>query len=317
MRTTVNAFLFLLVVAGFFLTGRAQEKDSSAISDSLLVPGPVADSSFVLDTLKVKSVNQDSLNAQDSLAIMKERFDQFKYVDVISIANKLLIIKAPLTRDEILDIYKLKGISHYSLSEDDAAKKSFIEILRIDTSFTLDSTKVSPKIISFYKQVKESYIQQQKEIEARTVVRIDTVFVPKVEYDEPNDSRLKNAIARSLIIPGLGQLCLEVNYKSVFLTVLGIASLAASVYYFVQTESKEKAYLVEADPGRIESRYADYNDAYRNRNISLIGFGVVWLYSQLDLLFFSDNDSGNKILSNSSLSYDDLKGLTLNFSYSF
>lgn len=317
MHTTVKALLLLLAVAGFFFYGLAQEKDSSALKDSLFIPSSLNGSTSAKDTLDIKTVNQDSLNTQDSLSIMKKRFDQFKYGDVISIANKLLLKKTPLTRDNILNIYKLKGISHYSLSEDDAAKKSFIEILRIDTSYTLDSNKVSPKIISFYKQVKASYIQQQKDIEARTVVRIDTVFIPKVEYDVNHESRLKNAIARSLIVPGLGQLYLDVNFKSVFLTILGSASLAASVYYFITSEKKEKDYLIEADPGLIEAKYADYNDAYRYRNISLISFGVVWLYSQMDLLFFSDDNFGEKTLRSSSLNYNELRGLTLNFKYAF
>ncbi len=318
MRTTVKAFLFYIVVAGFFFPVWAQENDSSAISnDSLVVPVSVPDSSFSSDTLKIKAVNQDSLNVQDSLALMARQFDQFKYGDVISIANKLLLKKTPLTRNEVLNIYKLKGISHYSLSEDDAAKKSFIEILRIDTSYSLDSTKISPKIISFYKEVKANYIQQQKDVEARTVVRIDTVFIPKVEYDVLHENRMKNAIARSLIIPGLGQLYLDVNFKSVFLTILGSASLAASIYYFIQSGEKEKAYLIEADPKMIESRYVDYNDAYKYRNISLISFGVVWFYSQLDLLFFSDENTDNEILSNSSLTFNQFRGLTLNFKYSF
>lgn len=317
MHTTVKAFLFIIVVVGLFFTGRAQEKDSTVYKDSILVPVLTSDSTLASDSLKIKAVNQDSLNTQDSLALMRKKFDQFKYGDVISIANKLLLKKAPLSREAILNIYRLKGISHYSLSEDDAAKKSFIEILRTDTSYTLDSNKVSPKIISFFKQVKANYIQQQKDIEARTVVRIDTVFIPKVEYDMEHEHRLKNAIARSLIIPGFGQLYLDVNFKSVLLTTLGTASLAASIYYFIQTEKKEKAYLIETDPKMIESSYAEYNDAYRYRNISLISFGVVWLYSQLDLLFFSDNNSEHNMINSSSLNYNEIRGLTLNLKYSF
>ena len=263
------------------------------------------------------TVNKDSIATLDSLSLLRKKFDQFKYADVISIANKLLLKREPLTKDQILNIYRLKGISHYSLSEDDAAKKSFIEMLRMDTSYVLDSTKVSPKIISFYKLVKQNYIQQQKEIEARTVVRIDTVYVPKIEYDIENEKLIKGAIARSLIIPGLGQLYLDPDLRSVIMTFLGSASLASSIYYFINTEHKEKAYLKETSPGMINSRYNEYNDSYIRRNISLITFGVLWVYSQLDLLFFSDNQSGKTILQGSSINYNELRGLTFNFRYSF
>jgi hypothetical protein len=324
MNTTVKVIIFLLLT-GIISSGSAQQDKTVMLNDTLFVPdsllakdsSAVKDTSFIKDSIISKPVNKDSAEAKDSLSLMKKKFDQFKYVDVITMANKLLLKKVPFTKADILEIYKLKGISHYSLSEDDAAKKSFIEILRIDTSYTLDSTKISPKIISFYTQVKQNYIQQQKEILANTVVRIDTIYVPKLEYDAEHEWRLKNAIARSLIIPGLGHLYLESSFKNVVLTVLGSASLVSSIYYFIRTEDKENKYLVETDPGMIESRYNEYNDSYKRRNISMIAYGVLWLYSQIDLLFFSENDTPKSIMNKSTLGYNDLRGLTLNFRYSF
>ncbi len=324
MHNTVKAFFFVFVFAGILISTPAQEIDSSVVKNTLVPDSAaakdsslVSDSSIVKDTTVLTPVNKDSISVRDTLNLMKKKFDQFKYADVISIANKLLLRPAPLTKNDLEDIYKLKGISHYSLSEDDAAKKSFIEILRIDTSYTFDSTKTSPKIISFYKQVKQNYIQQQKEIEARTVVRLDTVYVPRIQYDVEHENRIKNAIARSLIIPGLGHLYLDVNFKSVFLTVLGSAALVSSIYYGVQTEEKHKLYLVETDPKKIEMRYNDYNDLYNKRNISLISFGILWVYSQLDLLFFMDDEPVNDISKKVSFHYNDFRGLTLNLTYSF
>src|SRR5574338_132771 len=208
MNSTVKVLIFLLLAGIISCSSAEQDKtvnDEIFVPDSLLSKDSAAvkDTSLLRDSVTVKPVNKDSAAAQDSLSLMKKKFDQFKYVEVVTMANKLLLKKVPFTKTDILGIYKLKGISHYSLSEDDAAKKSFIEILRIDTSYTLDSTKISPKIISFYNQVKQNYIQQQKEIEANTVVRIDTVYVPKIEYDAEHEWKLKNAIARSLIVPGL------------------------------------------------------------------------------------------------------------------
>jgi len=307
MYFSVKALIIFIAVSGSLFLNFAQQNNPGVQRDSVLVP----------DSAKFLQAFNDSLAAQDSLSIMKKKFEQFKYGDVISIANKLLLKKAPFKRADIIDIYKLKGISHYSLSEDDAARKSFIEILRMDTSYTFDSTKISPKIISFYNQVKQNYIQQQKEIEARTVVRIDTVYVPQTRYDTEHERRLKNAVARSLIIPGLGQWYLETNFKNILFTVLGTASLASSIYYFLKTDEDQKAYLIETNPDQIQSKYNEYNDSFKRRNISLITFGVLWVYSQLDLLFFNDDASNQTILKNSSLNYNERRGLTLNFKYSF
>ncbi len=307
MHFSVKALFIFIAVSGSFIFSSAQQYNSG-------IPG---DSVVVIDSEKFLQAFKDSLAAHDSLSIMKKKFDQFKYGDVISIANKLLLKKAPFNRADIINIYMLKGISHYSLSEDDAARKSFIEILRIDTSYTFDSTKISPKIISFYNQVKQNYIQQQKDIEARTVVRIDTVYVPQTRYDTEYERKLKNAVARSLIIPGLGQWYLKTNFKNIVFTVLGTASLASTIYYFLKTETDEKAYLIETNPDEIQSKYNEYNNSFKGRNISLITFGVLWVYSQLDLLFFNDYKSNQTIIKNSSLNYNERRGLTLNFKYSF
>lgn len=307
MYSTVKALFFFFITSGILFLCFSQQPDSIDVKKSLNVS----------DSTQIITVNRDSVAAMDSLTLMKKKFDQFKYGDVISIANRLLLKKAPYSKADIIEIYKLKGISHYSLSEDDAAKKSFIEILRADTSYTLDSTKVSPKIISFYQQVKENYLQQQKEIEAKTVVRIDTVYVPQIEYDIEHENRLKNAIARSLLVPGLGHLYLKTNFKSIFLTFLGSASLISSIYFLIKAEQDEKAYLVETHPDIIETKYDQYNKTFMKRNISLISFGVIWVYSQLDLLFFSNDEQGKNILQKTSMNFDNFRGLTFNFSYSF
>jgi TM2 domain-containing membrane protein YozV len=314
MISTPKVVIIILLAAGIFSFCFSQQEDSIAVKDSSVF----ADSSSSSDSVVTTKVNKDSAAALDSLLLMQKKFEQFKYGDVISIANKLLLRKTPFIKKEILEIYKMKGISHYSLSEDDAAKKSFIEILRADSSYTLDSTKVSPKIISFFRQVKNDYIQQQKEIESRTVVRIDTIYVPKIEYDYEHEAKLKGAVARSLIIPGLGQLYRGEYVKGVILTVLSSASIISSLYYIIDSNKKEKAYLVETNSDLIESKYSEYNSSYKKRNISLISFGILWLYSQIDILFLADHEtSGNNFIKSSSLHYDELKGLTLNFKYSF
>jgi hypothetical protein len=319
MRSTVNfSFILILVVClGYF--SFAQQKDSVQVEPKItldtLNTQNYPDST---DSSNVKAVNKDSVYALDSLSLMKKRFDSFKYGDVISIANRMLLKKGIFKTDQILNIYKMKGISHYSLSEDDAAKKSFIEILRVDTTYKLDTTKISPKIIAFYKQVKQDYIQQQKEIEARTVVRIDTVLVPKVEFDYEHENKLKEMIVKSIVLPGWGHIDKGENFKGIVLMVLSSAAIISSVYYIIDVEKTEKAYLVETDVNLIESKYRDYNASYKMRNFSLISFGILWVYAQLDLLFNSGNQQlSQSPLKNTGLKYQNTRGLTLYYNFSF
>lgn len=330
MHTISKVIVVILFASAILISGIAQTKDSvfvrdsSAVSDSTLIPDSVitkkvrVDSTFLPDSINTKKIRTDSTVITDSLLFMQKKFEQFKYGDVISMAKRVLMRKYPFTKKELLDIYNMVGIAHYSLSEDDAAKKSFIEILRVDSSYQFDSTKVSPKIISFFKQVKNDYMEQQRQIEARTVVRIDTVFIPRTEYDFEQLSTVKGAFARSLIVPGWGHLYEEKYIKGTILTVLSSAALISSVYYIVDTNEKEKNYLVETNPSLIESKYQDYNSSFKKRNISLIAYGVIWLYSQFDLLILSDSETpGNNILKNTSMFYDDFNGLIFNLKYFF
>lgn len=315
---TMSKVIVVLLFASVLLTSCiAQSKDTVKIKDSTSVTDSNS-TKISLDSLNIKKVTQDTTSVPDSLELMQKNFEQFKYADVISMANRLLLYRFPYTKKDLLEIYKMVGIAHYSLSEDDAAKKSFVEMLRIDSSYRFDSTKVSPKIISFFKGVKNDYLEQQREIEARTVVRIDTVYIPQKEYDYESFGIEKGAIARSLIVPGLGQLYKGEYLKGTILTVLSSAALISSVFFIMDTNEKEKAYLIETNPTLIESKYQKYNSSFQKRNISLITYGVLWLYSQLDLLFLSDDDPmNNKILKSTSLNYDEFRGISLGFNYFF
>lgn len=327
---SIKVFVVILFASAILTSSIAQSKDtvivkdSATVSDSVMVRDSIStkkirgDSTSTPDSVNIKKIKTDSMGVPDSLILMQKEFEQFKYGDVISMANRLLLQKYPYTKKDLLDIYKMVGIAHYSLSEDDAAKKSFIEILRIDSTYQFDSTKVSPKIISFYRQVKNDYVEQQKEIEARTVVRIDTIYVPQKEYDYDHMNMIKGAIARSIFVPGLGQFYKEEYFKGILLTVLSSAALVSSVFYIIDTNEKEKAYLVEMNPALIEAKYQDYNSSFKKRNISLIAYGVIWLYSQIDLLFLSDDEpENNNVLKNTSMYYDDYKRLTLSLKYFF
>ncbi|MEK6553091.1 MAG: hypothetical protein AABZ54_06545, partial [Bacteroidota bacterium] len=44
----------------------------------------------------------------------------------------------------------------------------------------------------------------------------------------------------------------------------------------------------------IQQKYDDYNKSYKIRNVLIISYAVIWLYSQIDLLFFSNGDQDSK-----------------------
>jgi hypothetical protein len=48
--------------------------------------------------------------------------------------------------------------------------------------------------------------------------------------------------------------------------------------------------LQERNSNETGEKYNDYNFSYRMRNLAFISFAALWIYSQLDLLFFIEKD---------------------------
>ena len=89
------------------------------------------------------------------------------------------------------------------------------------------------------------------------------------------------------------------------------------VYFVFDTDSKRNDYLNAIEPSLIESNYDKYNTSYKIRNSLIITYAVIWLYSQLDLLVFSDDDLFPKIQPGSSTLNSKIPSeINLNFQFS-
>jgi hypothetical protein len=236
--------------------------------------------------------------AQDNQEVIQNLFwlfIDFEYTEVIKAANQLLTDKSRFSNYELSEIYRLKGSAHYSNGDERSAGYSFTEILKMDTTYSLDPSTNSPKIVSFFDNVKEEYLSGIREIkEPVTIVKYDTVYVPVNIRDIRSEYELKQALVRSIFLPGAGHLYKKNDLKSWLLTSLSVASVGAGIYYIIDTNKKEKLYLEEMDRTKISDRYSDYNFSYRMRNFAFISFAALWVYSQLDLLFFMP-DEENKL----------------------
>jgi hypothetical protein len=73
--------------------------------------------------------------------------------------------------------------------------------------------------------------------------------------------------------------------KGYVVSGIGAALIASSAYFIIDTINKEKDYQNETDLNLIESKYKAYNDAYKTRNILLLSYAALLIYSQIDLSF--------------------------------
>ena len=232
-------------------------------------------------------ISSTSLLAQqgkDSISVLKNELESFNYAKVITHADRLILHKEILSKATLIEIYRMKATAQFSLSDLEGADTTFNDLLSIDTTYVLDSSNTSPKIITFFNQLKQNYLSALAQKKQEITIKPDTVFV----MDESSFYRLKQAVIRSVIFPGLGHIYLNQNLKGITLTSLTAVTLSSMIYFIIDSNKKQSIYLNAHDDIAVQSNYNDYNSSYKFRNYSIIAFAAVWLYSQIDLLFFSN-----------------------------
>ncbi len=214
---------------------------------------------------------------------VKREYDSFEYENVIKYSNVLLKEKS-LPDTLLIDIYLMRAVSFYTLGFEDSTKESFKEILKIKSDYNADPSKISPKLITIFNQVKVDFINTLK----TETIPIDSTQISKQKFFDY--SLLRNSLIRNIFLPGLGQFSCGLKAKGSLLGALSLINLSAAVYYIYDTNKKENDYLNEVDNLLIQQKYDLYNKSYKTRNILIISYIALWVYSQLDLLFFNDNE---------------------------
>ena len=229
-----------------------------------------------------------SAQNKDDLKELKTRFESFNYSNVISIAEKMLEDKARYSEDELIEIYLLKGISHYSLKQPEEVKSCFYEILKLNSSYKIEPSRVSPKIINEFEKAKNEYDQIVSDRESTVTVKTDTLYRVDTLLVGTDKEIYSSTMIRSIVLPGWGHLYAGHKTKGLVLTSVSAVTLGSMLYYIFDTNDKRSQYLNELDPDLIDQKYDDYNSSYKIRNALIAAYAIVWIYAQLDLLFISE-----------------------------
>lgn len=226
-----------------------------------------------------------------AIEILEQKFQSFEYEEVIRISGEILADRRTMNDAEVIEIYRLRASSFYSLQQEEAAASSFEEILRFNSNYELDPVSNSPKIMEFFSNIKKKFLLSIKQ---ETGTEIKVPEIKKEESINSNKASLplsrdyRGAVTRSIILPGWGHLYEKSRLKGVAFGTAGLAGLGAMIYFIPECNKKEKEYLLETDRSVIASKYDEYNKVYKLRNASIAAFAVIWLYTQIDLLFISD-----------------------------
>lgn len=240
--------------------------------------------------------------SNEDIRTLQKHYEAFEYSIVINKVNSLLLHSGSMSDEDLSDIYMIKAASHFAVKEDGNSRKSFIELLKINSDFKIDDVIYSPKLVSFFNEVKEEFLDIiMTEEKAKTPEEVDKSVLPT--HSLVFNKEINSAIAKSLIVPGWGHLHLKNNTKGWILTTASTAALGSMIYFIVDANKKENNYLAETNPTLIQQKYDDYNSSYKIRNLLIASYAAIWLYSQIDILFFSNELGSENITLNNSANY--------------
>ncbi len=230
-----------------------------------------------------------SSNAQSADSLMRQAklsYQNFEFESAVHLSQTAL----PLTQNKAtyLDLLSLIGISYYNLWKDDSSKVYFTRIFEADSTYRLDSSTVSPKIVSFFNEQLNLY--QLKKKSASIVFRRPAEVLPGTEILSPIASLQapqinKMAFLHSTLFPGLGQFTQGSDTKGWAFVSAGFVSLASSIYFIIDTNSKAKKYHSANSQTDIDKAYSQYNTAYQLRNVSVSVYLGTWIANLYDIFF--------------------------------
>ena len=82
--------------------------------------------------------------SNEDIRTLQKHYEAFEYSIVINKVNSLLLHSGSMSDEDLSDIYMIKAASHFAVKEDGNSRKSFIELLKINSDFKIDDvlTKV-------------------------------------------------------------------------------------------------------------------------------------------------------------------------------
>ncbi len=225
---------------------------------------------------------------------IEDQYKNFNYENVISLSGEALKDYADLSKAQLIKIYTLRGVAYYSLADEDSARLSFINILKLNENYEIDSLIYSPKIISFFNKVKTEY-EQIAGLNTKDEKEKQPAVNAKPQFYRQRSNIFNEAMARSIILPGWGHLYAGEKTKGFILTSASAITLGSMIYYILKTNSNYTDYLNATDAASINKKYDQYNSSYKIRNILIAAYSALWIYAQSDLLFISKSTTSEQM----------------------
>ncbi len=255
-----------------------------------------------------------SFAQETSFDKVKKLFEAFDYNNVIKSSEELLQ-KGNLSDSLTIEVHLMRAIAFYSNGDELSTRKSFENILKIKKNFTPDPSRIPPKLIQIFGEVKTEYMRNNPDIEAPR----DTTQA-KQEIKHEDLGAMRSATITNLLLPGAGQFQIGNTSKGWIVSSAAALNLGAMIYFIIDTKKKENNYLNESDRTLMAQKYDDYNKTYKVRNVLIATYAAIWIYSQIDLLFLDGQNSAineSQKLSLTLENYSAISTINLGFRFKF
>ncbi len=206
---------------------------------------------------------------------VKNAYTQLRYTEAEIKARTVLAAYQNFSPDQLSETHKILGLIYYSQNKISESGEQFVSALSIDPLLKLDPVLVSPKILKFFEKVKTDFESKRQE---------KILNQPKVRYIRLTDPR-PDAIVRSMIIPGWGQVYKGEKTKGRFLMAAWGVTFVGAVGSHLARKSAEDKYISETNPDLVKSKFDDFNKWHVARNNFAIAATGIWLYSYFDAIF--------------------------------
>ena len=84
----------------------------------------------------------------------KDRYEFGAYADAAGAVREILARRQGLPESEVVEAYRILGLSEYQLGDRGAARAAFVNLLSVDPDYALDAFLVPPQIVEFFDRVK-------------------------------------------------------------------------------------------------------------------------------------------------------------------
>lgn len=211
-------------------------------------------------------------------------YQQLNYAAAADSARAALDAYDAYSRNELAEIHTILGLIEYSQNQPQDARDQFTAALSLNSDLTLDPLMVSPKILTFFEELRDEFSQMRSN---------ETPSADAVRYVIVEDRRSEAAL-RSMVLPGWGQLHKGDRAKGVVLLGLWGTLAGGTVAAHLLRADAGRAYDAARTPADALDRFGTFNTWHKTRNALLLGTAGVWVYSYVDALITGGPAQGSR-----------------------